>query len=73
MKAEHLEAAKAMRLPLPPWTHEELGEQRYCDLATKLGFFNPAMESKDFRPALDPTEYLDLIRAQYSGKTTDKE
>ena len=71
MKTEHLEAAKAMQLPLPPWTHEVLGEQRYCDIATKLGFFNPKAEPSDYRPALDPSPFADIIRAQYKGTTQE--
>lgn len=65
----YYEKAKSMTLPPLPWTVEALGEQVYCKLASELGYFNPASERKDYRPSLDPTPYMDLIKA----KTTTKE
>lgn len=62
-----IEKTKSMNLPLPPWTVEALGEETYCKLALELGFFNPKMERKDYRPALDPTPYLDAIKAKMTN------
>ena len=35
------EKAKTMTLPPLPWTHQALGEDVYCKIATELGYFNP--------------------------------
>lgn len=59
------EKARKMALPLPPWTHEALGEQKYCELARELGYFNPKAEATAYRPSLDPTPFLDVIREQH--------
>ena len=58
------EKAKTLQLPLPPWTHEALGEAKYCEIASELGFFNPKSEQKNYRPNLDPAPFLEIIRAQ---------
>lgn len=62
-----IEKAKSMNLPLPPWTVEALGEEAYCKLALELGFFDPTKEPKGYRPALDPTPYLDVIKAKINN------
>ena len=62
------EKAKTMTLPPLPWTHAALGEDVYCKIATELGYFNPKAERKDYRPDLDPSPYLSLIKP-----TTTKE
>jgi len=56
------------QLPIPPWTHENLGEEKYCEVATKLGFFNPKAEDERYRPSLDHTPYLETIKAQQAAK-----
>lgn len=61
-------AENTFELPLPPWSHEALGEEKYCELATKLGFFNPKAEPTTYRPDLDPTPFLDQIRGQHKSK-----
>lgn len=61
------EKASKMQLPPLPWTHEALGEELYCQLATQLGYFNPKAERKDYRPTLDPTPF-----AQFIGKAAPK-
>ena len=61
------------QLPLPPWTHKNLGEELYCKLAVELGYFNPKVERAEYRPDLDPTPYLDQIRAQHAPKKTKQE
>lgn len=60
------EKAKSMNLPPLPWTHKALGEETYCRLATELGYFVAAAERKDYRPDLDPTPFLGLIKAKES-------
>lgn len=57
------EKAKTMTLPPLPWTHEALGEEKYCELAVELGYFNPKAEKDEYRPALDATPFLSLIKA----------
>ena len=47
---------------------EEEGKRLYFTLARELGYFNPKGESGDYRPALDPTPFLDIIREQHSKK-----
>jgi hypothetical protein len=61
------EKASKMQLPPLPWTHEALGEELYCQLATQLGYFNPKAERKDYRPTLDPSPF-----AQFIGKGAPK-
>ena len=58
------EKAKTMTLPPLPWTHEALGEEKYCELAVELGYFHPKAERDDYRPSLDPTPFLSLIKAK---------
>ena len=59
-------------LPIPPWTHENLGEEKYCEVATNLGFFNPKAEA-GHRPTLDHTPFLDTINAQQAAKAKPKQ
>lgn len=59
-------------LPLPPWTHADLGEELYCKVATELGYFNPKTEPITYRPDLDPTPHLETIRAQRAKKSPVK-
>lgn len=59
----YFEKAKTMTLPPLPWTHQALGEEIYCKIATELGYFNPKAERANFRPSLDPTPYLSLIKS----------
>ena len=70
MPVDYQAIAKTMKLPLPPWTHEKLGEELYCKLAQELGFFDPRTERANYRPSLDPTSFLDEIRRQYAAKST---
>jgi hypothetical protein len=56
------------KFPPLPWTHEALGEERYCQVAVQLGFFNPKAETPDYRPDLDPTPFLDKIKADNPGQ-----
>ena len=56
------EKAKTMTLPPLPWTHQALGEDVYCKIATELGYFNPKAERNDYRPSLDPGPFKDLIK-----------
>ena len=58
---DYFSKAKTMNLPPLPWTWEALGEDKYCELAIELGFFNPKAERADYRPSLDPTPFLSLI------------
>jgi hypothetical protein len=58
------EKAKSMSLPPLPWTHKALGEEVYCRLATELGYFVAAAERKDYRPDLDPTPFLELVKSK---------
>ena len=37
---DYFSKAKTMNLPPLPWTWEALGEDKYCELAIELGFFN---------------------------------
>jgi len=67
-KPEYIEKAKEMNLPPLPWTHAALGEDLYCQIAVELGYFNPKTERDPYRPSLDPTPFLGLIKA----KTTKK-
>ena len=60
----YFEKAKTMNLPPLPWTWEALGEEKYCEIATELGYFNPKSEKDDYRPSLDPTPFLSLIQAK---------
>lgn len=60
-----IEKARTIKLPLPPWTHEALGEQKYCELARELGYFNPKAEATAYRPSLDHTPFSDVIREQH--------
>lgn len=70
-RAEELqEKARAIKLPLPPWSVAKLGEEKYCELARELGYFNPKTESKDYRPDLDPTPFLDVVREQNKSAKT---
>ena len=54
--------AKTMTLPPLPWTHQALGEDVYCKIATELGYFNPKAERTDYRPSLDPGPFKELIK-----------
>ena len=56
------EKAKTMTLPPLPWTHQALGEDVYCKIATELGYFNPKAERNDYRPSLDPGPFKELIK-----------
>ena len=58
------EKAKSMSLPPLPWTHKALGEEAYCRLATELGYFVAAAERRDYRPDLDPTPFLELVKSK---------
>ena len=58
----YFEKAKTMTLPPLPWTHQALGEETYCKIATELGYFNPKAESGQYRPSLDPGPFADLIK-----------
>ena len=58
------EKAKSMSLPPLPWTHKALGEEVYCRLATELGYFVAAAERRDYRPDLDPTPFLELVKSK---------
>jgi hypothetical protein len=58
------EKAKTMSLPPLPWTHRALGEEVYCRLATELGYFVAAAERRDYRPDLDPTPFLELVKSK---------
>lgn len=58
----YFEKAKTMTLPPLPWTVEALGEETYCKIAAELGYFNPKGEPRDYRPALDPTPFVSLIK-----------
>lgn len=71
MDAKILEKAKTMDLPPLPWTHEKLGEDLYCLIASELGYFNPKSEQADYRPALDPTPFLSLIKSKTTKKTEE--
>ena len=68
----NLETAKTLQLPPPPWTHEALGEAKYCELARALSFFDPTAESASYRPTLDCGPYLTIIAAQHAAKPGDK-
>lgn len=59
---DYIEKAKRMTLPPLPWTHQALGEAKYCEIARELGYFDPAKEKRDYRPSLDPTPFLSLIK-----------
>ena len=59
---DYRKIAETINLPSLPWTHEALGEERYCYIASTLGYFDPKAETKDYRPSLDPTPYKDLIK-----------
>ena len=59
---QYFEKAKTMTLPPLPWTHQALGEETYCKIATELGYFNPKAESGQYRPSLDPGPFADLIK-----------
>ncbi len=50
----------------------EKAEELYCLLATRLGYFNPKNEPTNYRPSLDPTPYLDQIKAQHGGGSAKK-
>lgn len=58
----YFEKAKTMTLPPLPWTIEALGEETYCKIAAELGYFNPKSENKSYRPSLDPTPFMSLIK-----------
>ena len=58
---DYISKAASMNLPSLPWTWEALGEEKYCEIAIELGFFNPKAERPDYRPSLDPTPFLGLI------------
>lgn len=60
---KYFEKAKTMTLPPLPWTYATLGEELYCQIARELGYFDPTKEPKDYRPSLDPTPYLSLIKS----------
>ena len=62
------EKAKTMTLPPLPWTYQALGEEKYCEIARELGYFNPKAEASDYRPSLDPTKFLPLIKAAAKAK-----
>lgn len=68
-----IDKARKMALPLPPWTHAALGEEKYCELARELGFFNPKGEATNYRPDLDHTPFSDVIREQHKkpGKAAE--
>lgn len=67
------EQLKKYNFPVPPWTHANLGEELYCELALVLGYFNPKAEPAAYRPDLDPTPYLNHIRAQHAAKKSKGE
>ncbi len=67
------EQLKTYNFPLPPWTVQSLGDELYCKLARDLGYFNPKAERAEYRPDLDPTPFLDQIRAQHAGKKPKSE
>lgn len=71
MDAKILEKAKTMDLPPLPWTHEKLGEDLYCQIASELGYFNPQSEPASYRPSLDPTPFLGLIKSKTTKKTEE--
>lgn len=58
----YFEKAKSITLPPLPWTIEKLGEEKYCEIAKELGYFDPKKERVDYRPALDPTPFLSLLK-----------
>jgi hypothetical protein len=60
----YVDKAKTMTLPPLPRTHEKLGEEKYCEIAKDLGYFDPKKERVDYRPALDPTPFLSLIKKE---------
>lgn len=62
IRETYRQKAETMSLPPLPWTWEALGEDRYCEIAVELGYFNPKSERPDYRPSLDPTPFIDLIR-----------
>ena len=62
MTNPYFEKAKTMTLPPLPWTVEALGEEVYCKIAAELGYFNPKSENKSYRPSLDPTPFMSLIK-----------
>jgi len=64
----YFEKAKTMTLPPLPWTVEALGEETYYKLASELGYFNPRSERKDYRPSLDPTPFVSLIKPTNTTK-----
>jgi len=65
---DYRQKAMTMTLPPLPWTHEALGEEKYCEIARELGYFDPRKEKKDYRPSLDPTPFKDLIKATSTKK-----
>lgn len=69
--AKVIEKAKQMDLPPLPWTHKALGEDLYCLIASELGFFNPKTEAANYRPSLDPTPFLGLIKSKTTKKTEE--
>jgi hypothetical protein len=84
----NIEKAKTLKLPLPPWSLQDgrngekglitrLGEVEaervYCELARELGYFNPKAEPKNYRPSLDPTPFLEVIREQHKQAGKPKE
>lgn len=60
------------KFPPLPWTHEALGEERYCQTAIELGFFNPKGEPQDYRPDLDPGPFMEKIKADNPGQFSKK-
>jgi hypothetical protein len=68
MIMDYRKKAESMELPPMPWTHAALGEEKYCELARELGYFEPRSEKPDFRPPLDATPYKDLIKATKKEK-----
>lgn len=74
MAIEHkiLEKAKTMDLPPLPWTHKALGEDLYCHIAVELGYFNPKTEPANYRPSLDPTPFLGLLKAKTNTKKSEE-
>ena len=50
------------KYPNGPWTHENLGEEKYCEVAKTLGFFDPRLETTDYRPPLDSGPFVEQIR-----------
>jgi hypothetical protein len=55
------------KFPNGPWTVENLGEEKYCEVAKTLGFFDPKGESADYRPSLDCGPFIEEIKRDNSA------